>query len=88
MSSVDQWLNKTRRLTEDDKKLLADLKSRAMFSFYCQIGSSKGRGGTCMADFGALVAKHASRFGVEAKDLMQELLAEAAEKAHRGEWDV
>ena len=88
MSSVEEWLSKEHKLSEDDKRVLDDLRVRARFALYCQIGSGKGSGGTCMADFGALVAKRADRFGVELKDLFQELLAEASEAASQGDWDV
>ena len=88
MSSVEEWISESHELSEDDRMVLDDLRARAMFSYYCQTGSNTGSGGTCMADFGAFVARHASRFDVEAKDLLQELLAEASEKARRGEWDV
>ena len=88
MNSLEEWLSQSHELSEDDNRVLDDLRSRAMFSLYCQTSTSQTGGGTCMADFGALVAKRAPRFGVEAKDLLQELLAEASEKARRGEWDV
>lgn len=88
MGNVEEWLGKRHKLSQDDKRVLDDLRAHAMFALYCQIGSGKGSSGTCMSDFGALVAKRAYRFSVETKDLFQELLAEAAEKANRGEWDV
>ena len=84
VSSVEEWLSKDHELNEDDKRVLDDLRARARFALYCQTGS----GGTCMADFGALVAKRACRFGVEAKDFLQELLAEATEAASRADWDI
>ena len=83
MSSVEEWLSKGHKLSEDDKRVLDDLRTRARFATYCQRG-----GGTCMADFGALVARHAYRFGIETRELFQALLAEASEAASRGDWDV
>jgi len=88
MRGIEDWLRERHELSEDDNLVLDDLKARARFAYYCQTGSGQGSGGTCMAGFGALVAKHAPRFGVEAKDLLQELLAEASEAASRGDWDI
>jgi len=88
MSGAEDWLSRKHTLSDDDKKALDDLRARARFAHYCQVGSGKGSGGTCMADFGAFVAKRAPRFNVEAKDLLQELLAEASEAASQGDWDI
>jgi hypothetical protein len=88
MSSVEEWLSERHKLSKDDKRVLEDLRARARFALYCQIGSGKGSGGTCIADFGALVAKRAPKFGVEVKDLLQELLTEASEAARQGDWDL
>lgn len=84
MNSVEEWLSERHKLSEADKGVLDDLRARARFALYCQTGS----GGTCMAGFGTLVAQRAPRFEVEAKDLLQKLLAEASEAVRKGEWDI
>ena len=88
MSRVEDWLRKRHELSEADLRVLDDLVARARFAYYCQTGSGQGSGGTCMAGFGALVVRHAPKFGVAAKELLQELLAEASEAASQGDWDI
>ncbi|MHC1573923.1 MAG: hypothetical protein ACXQTJ_05725 [Candidatus Syntropharchaeales archaeon] len=90
MGNLEEWIREKKPvLSPEDEKILEDLRVDAQFSLYCQIGTGDSTGGgSCMANFGKKVAKHAPRFKRDANELFQKLLEVAAEAAQRGDWDI